>query len=195
MSLTSSRRYSAVAIALHWAIAAFIIFNLSLGFFMEGFPKPLKDIVVPLHISSGMTVLALTLVRILWRLSHRPPPLHPEIPPWERAAAHSAHALLYLLMLAMTITGWSVISAHPPNANGGPKYFGTFHLPQIAALAHIQPIDAQKAVHERLIELHLIGGYIFVALLVLHIAAALKHQFIDRQPELERMGIGRQEPL
>ena len=134
---------------------------------------------------------AITIVRILWRLSHRPPPLHPEIPPWERAAAHGAHALLYLLMLAMTITGWSIISAHPPNPNGGPKYFGTFHLPQIAPLAHIQPLDAQKAVHERLVELHLIGGYIFAGLLVLHIAAALKHQFVDHQPELERMGIGR----
>lgn len=191
MRSTSSTRYTNVAIALHWAIAIFIIFNLSLGFFMEGFPKPLKNIIVPLHISSGMTVLALTIVRILWRLTHRPPPLHPEIPPWERVAAHAAHTLLYALMLYMTLTGWSVISAHVPNPGGGPKYFGTFHLAQIAPLAHIQPASTQKAIHEQLIQLHLIGGYLFVGLLIVHVAAALKHQFSDRQPELQRMGIGR----
>jgi cytochrome b561 len=191
MPSTSSARYTNVAIALHWAIAIFIIFNLSLGFFMEGFPKPLKNIIVPLHISSGMTVLALTILRILWRLTHRPPPLHPEIPLWERATAHTVHTLLYALMLYMTLSGWSVISAHPPNPDGGPKYFGTFHLVQIGPLAHIQPLSTQKAIHEQLIQLHLIGGYIFVALLLVHIAAALKHQYFDRQPELERMGLGR----
>jgi len=99
MRPTNSQRYTSVAIGLHWAIALFIAFNLSLGFCMEGFPKPLKAVVVRLH---------------------------PEIPAWERAAAHSAHALLYLLMLAMTLTGWSIISAHPANPQGGPRYFGLF---------------------------------------------------------------------
>ncbi len=60
-------RYTPVAIFLHWTIAAFILFNLSVGFFMEGFARPLKELVVPLHISSGITILALTLLRILWR--------------------------------------------------------------------------------------------------------------------------------
>jgi cytochrome b561 len=89
MRPTNSLRYTSVAIALHWAIALFIAFNLSLGFFMEGFAKPLKAVVVPLHSSSGMTVLALTVLRVVWRVTHRPPPLHPEVPAWERAAAHT----------------------------------------------------------------------------------------------------------
>jgi cytochrome b561 len=190
MSPPTAPRYSSVAIALHWSIAALIGFNLSLGFFMEGFPKPLKSIVVPLHISSGMTVLALTIARILWRLTHRPPPLHPEIPGWERAAAHAAHVLVYLLILAMTLTGWSIISAHAPNPAGGPMYFGLFHLPPIGPISLLQP-DAQKAAHERFVALRSIGGWVLLALLTLHIAAALKHQYVDGQPELERMRMGR----
>jgi cytochrome b561 len=183
-------RYTRVAIALHWTIAAFILFNLSLGFFMEGFARPLKEIVVPLHISSGMTILALTLLRILWRLSHRPPPLLADLAPWERAAAHGAHALLYLLMLGMTLTGWSIISAHPPNPHGGPKYFGLFHLPPIGPLSQLEA-TAQKAAHERFVALHSIGAWIFLGLLALHVAGALKHQLVDRHAELARMGLGR----
>jgi cytochrome b561 len=190
MNGVSRNRYTSVAIALHWAIAAFIVFNLSLGFFMEGFPRPLKSMVVPLHISSGVTVLALTLLRILWRLTHRPPPLLPGIAPWERVAAHSAHALLYVLMLAMTLTGWSIISAHAPNPHGGPMYWGLFHLPPIAPISQLEP-TLQKSMHERFVLLHSIGAWIFLSLLTLHVGAALKHQWLDRHPELERMGIGR----
>jgi cytochrome b561 len=186
-------RYTSVAIALHWSIAALIVFNLSVGFFMEGFADPLKNIVVPLHISSGITVLVLTLLRILWRLTHRPPPLPAEMARWERVAAHGAHALLYVLMLAMTLTGWSIISAHPPNPHGGPKYWGLFHLPPIPVISHLQ-LTVQKAAHERFVQLHSVGAWIFLGLVSLHIAAALKHQFVDRQAELERMGLGRIRP-
>jgi cytochrome b561 len=183
-------RYSSVAIALHWTMAVLIGFNLSLGFFMEGFSRPLKDVIVPLHISSGFTVLALTVLRILWRLSHRPPPLHAALTRWERAAAHGVHAVLYAMMLAMTLTGWSIISAHPPNPHGGPKYFGLFHLPPIGPISQLA-VDAQKAAHERFVLLHSIGAWIFLSLLVLHIGGALKHQLLDRHAELARMGLGR----
>ena len=76
-----------------------------------------------------------------------------------------------------------------------PKYFGTFHLPQIAALAQYNRSTRRRPCTSAWSSCTRIGGYIFVALLVLHIGAALKHQFIDRQPELERMGIGRLEPF
>jgi len=191
--ISSPLRYTSVAIALHWMIAALIVFNLSIGFFMEGFPKPLKDIIVPLHISSGITVLALTALRVIWRLTHRPPPLPPEIALWERVAAHFAHALLYILMIAMTLIGWSIISAHPPNPHGGPKLWGLLHLPPIAPISHLE-LTAQKAAHEQFVQLHSIGGWIFLGLLSLHVCAALKHQFWDRQPELQRMGLGRTRP-
>ena len=190
MRSTSSLRYTPVAIALPRAIAVFIAFNLSLGFFMEGFPKPLKEVIVPLHISSGITVLVLTVLRMLWRVTHRTPPLPPEIPRWERAAAHSTRASLYVLMLAMTLTGWSIISAHPPNPHGAPRYFGLFHLPPIGPISLLDPAG-QKAAHERFVELQSIGGWIFLGLLTLHVAGALKHQFVDGQAELARMGLGR----
>lgn len=183
-------RYTTVAIALHWVMALLILFNLSVGFFMEGFARPLKNVIVPLHISSGITVLALTLLRIAWRLAHRPPPLPAGMANWERVAAHTAHALLYVLMLVMTLTGWSIISAHPPNPRGGPMLWGLVHLPPIPPISQIEPV-AQKAAHERFVQWHSWAGWVLLGLLALHICAALKHQLIDRQSELARMGLGR----
>jgi cytochrome b561 len=83
---------------------------------MEGLPRPMKEVVVPLHISSGITILLLTVARVLGRLTHRPPPFSPHLAARERAAAHTVHALLYLLMIGMPLVGWSIISAHPPRA-------------------------------------------------------------------------------
>jgi cytochrome b561 len=185
----SDQRYTFVAIALHWTIALLILFNLSLGFFMEDFKQPLRGIVVPLHISSGLTVLILTVVRVAWRLTHSPPPFVDGLKRWEQTAAHAAHGLIYALMVLMPLTGWSLISAHPPRPGGGPKFWGLGTVPQIPPLAHME-VTAQKAAHATFLELHSIGAWIFVALLVLHVAAALKHQFHDRQPELQRMGLG-----
>jgi cytochrome b561 len=193
MTATDQDRYTRVAIALHWAMALLILFNLSLGFFMEGFAPPLKRIIVPLHISSGITVLALTVIRILWRLTHRPPPFAPGLKPWERWAAHAAHGLLYVLMLVMTLSGWSLVSAHPPNPNGIALFFGTVHLPQISMVSHLAP-DVQKNAHENFVTVHSIGAWTFVGLLTLHVLGALKHQWWDRHPELARMGIGRSRP-
>lgn len=193
MTMTSQDRYTRVAIALHWTMAALILFNLGFGFFMEGFAPPLKRIIIPLHASAGITVLALTVIRILWRLTHRPPPFPPGLSRWEHWAAHTAHGLLYVLMLVMTLTGWSILSAHPPNPNGILLFLGTVHLPQISAISHLAH-DAQQSAHENFVTVHSIGGWIFVGLLVLHVLGALKHQWLDRYPELARMGIGRSRP-
>jgi cytochrome b561 len=179
-----------VAIALHWAIAVLILFNLTLGFFMEGFKQPLRHQIVELHISSGLTVLVLTVMRISWRLMHTPPPFSPGMKPWERQTAHFAHAILYFMMLAMPLTGWSIISAHPPRPDAGASVWGLLHVPAIAPVAHIDPA-IQKKVHDQIVEVHSIGGWIMVGLLLLHVAGALKHQFYDGQREFVRMGIGR----
>jgi cytochrome b561 len=183
------QRYTSVAIALHWAIALLILFNLSLGFFMEDFKPHLRGIVVPLHISSGLTVLILSVVRVAWRLTHSPPPFVDGLKRWEHTAAHAAHGLIYALMFLMPLTGWSLISAHPARPGGGPKFWGLVSVPQIPPIAHME-VTAQKAAHATFVELHSIGAWIFVGLLLLHVAAALKHQFHDRKPELERMGLG-----
>ena len=107
-------RYTGGAIVLHWAIAFLILANLGTGLVMEDLAKPLKDTVTAFHFSSGVTVLALSVLRVLWRLTHRPPPLLSPMPRWERLTAHTAHALFYVLMIVMPIVGWMIISAHPP---------------------------------------------------------------------------------
>lgn len=184
------QRYTAVAVALHWSIALLILFNLSLGFFMEGFAPPLRGLIVPLHISSGITALALTVLRLVWRLTHRPPPLSEHLSGWERASAHAAHWIIYVLMFALPLTGWMIISAHPWKPTGGALIWGLARLPQIKPIALMDPV-VQKSAHESFVTAHSIGGYIFVALLLLHVAGALKHQFFDGEPQFARMGLGR----
>jgi cytochrome b561 len=183
-------RYSAVAIVLHWAIAALILSNIATGFVMEGLSPPLKALVIPFHFSSGMTVLALTVLRVLWRLTHKPPPLSAALRPWERMAAHGAHASLYVVMIAMPLIGWCIISAHPPRAQGAAQIWGFLRLAALAPISHLAD-PAQKAAHGIFVDAHVTGGWILVGVLALHIAGALKHQWIDREPQLARMGIGR----
>jgi cytochrome b561 len=188
--VTEKLRYTTVAIALHWAIAALIIFNLGLGFFMEGLAPELKRIIIPLHISSGITVLVLTVLRIVWRLTHRPPPFLAGLAAWERSAAHAVHGLLYVLMLAMPLTGWALVSANQPRPDGGGiMLWSAIPWPAITALSRLE-VSVQKPVHDSFVTAHNVGAWIMLSLLVLHVAAALKHQFVDRQAELARMGIG-----
>jgi cytochrome b561 len=189
----SQTRYSTVAITLHWAIAALVLTNIAVGFVMEGLAPPLKAVAVPFHFSCGMTVLALTALRVLWRLTHKPPPLSAGLRPWERMAAHGAHALLYLLMIAMPLIGWSIISAHPPRAEGAAQIWGYLRLAALSPISHLAD-PAQKAAHGIFVDAHVAGGWILVAVLTLHVAGALKHQWIDREPALARMGIGRRDP-
>ncbi|NMN04843.1 MULTISPECIES: cytochrome b/b6 domain-containing protein [unclassified Novosphingobium] len=224
----SNARYSRVAMILHWSIALFIVFNLSLGYFMEGFAMPFRLIVVGLHISAGLTVLALTLVRVVWRLSHAPPPYPDSMTSWERHAAHYAHFMLYAAMVLMPLTGWAIISSHPrpgspgaiaeamrhpmppmamtasakgsPGAGAPPRKFvmKIWYVLPVPVIAPIEAIGehpgglaAQQELHEKFVHWHGTGGYILIGLLILHILGALKHQVLDKQPELARMGIGK----
>jgi cytochrome b561 len=170
-------------------MAVLILGNLIVGTFMEDLPAPLKEVVVPLHISCGLLILSLTLVRIAWRLLHPPPSFPDYLAGWQKRAAHTAHLCLYTLMLAMPLTGWSIISAHPPRPGAGPKFFGIAHIPPIPPIARLDEAP-QKAAHELFVQFHAAGGWLFGGLLLLHIGAALKHQF-EGHPELTRMSIGR----
>jgi cytochrome b561 len=223
-------RYTRAAIILHWSIAGFIIFNLGTGFFMEDWPLPLKLVAVMLHASSGLTVLVLTVARVVWRLANDPPPYPADMRRWERHVAHFAHFLLYAAMVLMPLTGWAILSAHaPPGSPGaaaefasrpvsppgahpvaalppgiglrpaGPppamKVWNLFPMPKIGPIEAIARDPGGVAplhrLHDEFVDWHGVGGYFLLGLLVLHIAGALKHQFIDRQPELARMGVGR----
>ncbi len=199
----SRMRYSNVAIFLHWAIAILILFNLFTGFFGESVPRA----VFAFHISSGITILALTVIRIVWRLTHKPPPFLP-IAVWERGLAHGVHFCLYLAMLAAPLTGWAMVSAYVPQPEAAagaaarvaaPKprpimVWGVIPLPRLSPITRIadQPDGAAKLkeAHELFEARHETIGWIFIGLLLLHLAGAMKHQLIDRRRELGRMGMG-----
>lgn len=170
---TTTARYSRVAIAFHWTIAVLVIANLVIGIGHEKVPA--LRALMGAHKAIGLTVLALTLGRIAWRLAHRPPPLPAAMPAWEKASAHGVHWLLYALLLAMPLTGWLMVS--------GPErwpltWFGLFDLPYLPAST-----AAADAGHEG----HVLLGWLMLALVALHVAAALRHHLLLRDGVLARM--------
>ena len=180
-------RYTLVAMGLHWAIAIAVLAMLATGFWMvDAIKIPATQATAfhtyQFHKSLGLTILLLTLARLGWRLWHPPPPLPMKTGPWSRRVAHSAHGLFYVLMIAMPLTGWAMVSASPL---GLPTIvFGWFEWPHIIWLE----TAADKATLEaQLKQLHATAGLIMVGLIVLHVAAALKHQFVDRDGLIARM--------
>jgi cytochrome b561 len=185
VGLTTDRRYTAVAVLLHWAIAAGILFNLATGFVMEGLKGEAKHIVVSLHASTGLTVLVLSLARIAWRLTHRPPPLEAGLSRLERLLAEAVHGLLYTLMLAVPLAGWAISSASTRKGAGAALWLLT-PLPKIGLLDSLA-LAQKVAAHDTAVSAHQAGAWALLALLAGHVAGALKHQFIDRQPQFARM--------
>lgn len=215
MTADRQRRYTSVAIWLHWLIAGFLLFNLATGLTFSRMSDATFGALIPFHISSGITVLALTVLRILWRLTHRPPPMLP-MPAWQKGLAHAVYLLFYVGMLAAPLTGWALVSAHPDNPAPAPAtskpvspglapapkphqtlIWGVVPLPKLAPITRIgdEPGGAAKlkAVHEQFEGRHETIGWILLGLFVLHVCGALKHQLIDRRRELARMGLGRPE--
>jgi cytochrome b561 len=185
-----THRYTSVAIILHWLIAACILFNLSVGFFMEGFAPPARGVWVGLHISSGVSVLALSVVRLAWRIGHTPPEFPLSMPALERNAAMAVHTLLYVGMFVIPLTGFMFLSAHHPRPGMGIRVWGLFTLPPIDAIAQLSD-PAQKAFHDRWVHYHSLAAWLMIWLLLLHVAGAIKHQIMDGENSFARMGIGR----
>ncbi len=179
-------RYTRTAMLLHWLVALLIIGNLALVWTIGSLPDKLVRLAIDTHKSIGITVLGLVLLRILWRLSHRPPPLPPETPRRERLGAHAAHLVLYGLILGLPLSGWIHDSALKEAAAHPLRLFGLVPWPRIAPIMALDP--ARKAqVHAQWFAVHADLAYGLYALLALHVLGALKHQFVDRQPELQRM--------
>jgi cytochrome b561 len=182
-------RYTRTAIVLHWVIAALLVINVGLGLGAESLPDDWVRPAIDLHKSFGLTVLGLVLVRILWRLSHPAPPLPREYGRLERVAAHIAHGLLYGLILLLPISGWLHDSAFKDAAAHPLQLFWIVPWFRIGAIQDL-PAAPKEVLHDQLFALHAWAGYALYALVALHIAAALKHQFVDRHAELQRMGLG-----
>jgi cytochrome b561 len=175
--LSSARRYSGVAMLLHWLIAALIVWGFALGWVMTDIHgiTPTKLRYFSWHKWIGVTVLALVLVRILWRATHAAPELPASTRAWERLAAHAGHAALYLLMLAIPVTGYFYSSA----AGIQVVYLGIWPLPTL-----IGPDTALKAV---LRTVHVALNYTLLAVVAVHVLAVVKHHVFDRQNILARM--------
>ena len=179
-------RYTRTAMVLHWLIALLIICNVVLGLTAESFPDSWVRSVVDTHKSIGITVLGLVLLRILWRVSHRPPPLPKAFPKWEHMAAHIAHFLLYLLMIGLPLSGWLHDSAWKDAATHPMHLFGLVPWPRVGFVMHLDPA-LKESLHDRFGALHTWLGYALYALLAMHVGGALKHQWIDKKSVISRM--------
>ncbi|WP_296631504.1 MULTISPECIES: cytochrome b [unclassified Thiobacillus] len=175
--MTSAMRYSTPAIVLHWLVALLIFVAFPLGLYMADLPlSPEKLKLFSYHKWIGVTVFMLAGLRVVWRLTHTPPPLPASVASWQRRASAVAHGLLYLLILVIPISGWLMSSAKGVQT----VWFGVLPLPDL--------IGKDKALGHLLEEVHETLNYTLLALVVLHVAGALQHHFIERQPFLQRMG-------
>lgn len=178
-TVSPARRYSAVAIALHWLLALAIIGAFSVGLYMADLPfSPFRLKLYNWHKWAGVTILALSALRLLWRLANKPPADLP-MPAWQARVAHLTHGLLYALFFAVPLAGWAYSSA----AGFPIVWFGVLPLPDF--------VPKDKALAEILKELHGWLAYGMAALVLAHIAGALKHHLIDQDGLLLRMMPGR----
>jgi cytochrome b561 len=169
-------RYSGVAQLLHWLVAALIVTQFVLGWTAADLPLGMHKLaLLARHKSFGMTILMLAIVRLLWRFKHPAPALPAGMTPMERFLAHSTHHALYVLLFAIPLTGWMMSSAK----NYSVSWFGVFTWPNLIS-QNDAAFDFLKTTH------YWLGNALF-AIVVLHILAALKHHFWNKDDVLARM--------
>jgi len=170
------RHYSAVAIVLHWAIAALLFGQIAFGWFLETIPRgvPARGFYVNLHKSTGLTLALLIVIRVVWRIAHWAPELPSFLPSWERRAAKWSHLLLYACMLGMPLSGYIASNF----SKYGVKFFNRILLPPWGA--------NDPRIYAIFNTTHVVLSYIFVTLIVLHILAAVRH-LIRRDGVFARM--------
>jgi cytochrome b561 len=171
---------------LHWLTAAGIAALIVIGLIMTQLTSQISQMEIftlyQLHKSVGITVLLLVVVRVLWRFAHRPPALPEEMTSAEKGAAHGLHWLLYLFMIGMPLTGWAVVSSSPFNLPT--VLYNRVPWPDLPVL----PTLANKAAVSHVLGLvHAYGSWILIALLGIHIGAAVRHHVVKRDPILARM--------
>ena len=179
-----TKRYILTAIVLHWVLGAALLGIFAVGLYMTDLPfSPTRLKLYNWHKWAGVTILVLSALRLLWRLTHRPPALPGKIskamPAWQHWAHHGTHHALYALFFLVPLIGWAYSSA-----SGFPiVVFGVLPLPDFV------PVD--KALAEMIKPFHELTAFALIGLAGLHIAAALKHQWIDRDGLINRMLPGR----
>jgi cytochrome b561 len=180
--LNASQRYNTVSIILHWVLGAALIAIFIFGNYMTDLPfSPQRLKLYNWHKWAGISILALSAIRLLWRLTHPAPALPAKIelamPGWQLKAHQLTHVALYALFFTVPLIGWAYTSA----AGFPVVLFGLVQLPDL--------VGADKAVAALIKPWHQISAFALAGLVVLHIAAALKHQLIDRDGLLSRMSL------
>ncbi len=187
VSASAQQRYTVVAIVLHWLIAVAVLAMFGSGLWMVD-AIDVKETradaftVYQWHKSLGLTILVLMGLRVIWRLTHRPPELPAGMKPFEKLAAHGTHVAFYVLLVAAPLLGWAMVSA---SVYGLPTiWFGLFewpHLPVLSELENKKPVeDAMRLAHGWV-------AWVLIGLVVLHLAAVVKHSVVDRDGLLKRM--------
>ncbi len=178
-------RYSHVAIALHWTIAVLLLSNIGIAWYFNTLHGMARLSPIALHQSIGLTVLVLSVARLAWRLVNPPPKLPGYVTGWERVLSTIVHWGFYVVMIGLPLTGWAMRSASPLHHILPIKLF-FIPWPAIGPLASMAPDQAKSAEH--LFEAaHGLLGKLAYGLIVLHVAGALKHQFISRDDVVARM--------
>ena len=172
----TTNRYSAVTMLLHWAIAIGVIVQWRIAETAEHAPEEAGRAIMANHFSLGVTILVLVLLRLAWRLVHRPPPLAAHLQPWERMLAKTTHTLFYILLIVMPLAGWVAMSS----LGYGVPVWGLFELPAL-------PVSQSQERAEMIFETHATAGMVLLGLVVIHVLGTLKHTLIDKDGNLFRM--------
>lgn len=181
--MTSS--YTKTAIILHWLIALSIIALLIMGLLMSEddlLPAGIRFATFQIHKSLGLTVLVLSTLRLVWRLMHKAPPYPDHMKPWEKFAASATHVILYVLMFALPLTGWALVSTSPRDIPT--IWFGLFQWPHLPIF---EGVENRGDISHDFGEVHESLAWIAIILIAGHVGAALKHYIIDRDDVLTRM--------
>jgi cytochrome b561 len=175
------KRYTRPAIVFHWLISVLVLGMLCLGLWMEDIPKgtPDRTFYFNLHKSIGVTIALLVLLRLWWRFRNPPPPLPSSLPAWQVQASRVSHALLYLCLVVMPLSGFAASQF----TKYGVTYFGMFKIPPMGW--------ENREIYDLLQGIHGVTATLLIALVVVHILAALKHLVIDRDGVFQRMLPGR----
>jgi len=176
-----SSRYTTAAIVFHWIVAILALTMIGLGIFMTDVPKgnPDRAFYFNLHKSIGVTTALLVLIRLWWRAKNPPPPLPASMSGWEVQASKISHALLYMCLIVMPLSGFAATQF----TKYGVNYFGLFKIPPMGS--------ENKLVYELLQGIHGVTATLLIALVVIHVLAAFKHLLIDRDKVFQRMLPGR----
>jgi cytochrome b561 len=175
---TTREHYSPFSLTLHWVTAALVLCQPLLVWLTDDLPKDEHRYWIGVHRSIGLTLLVLTLIRLVSRLSgHKAIPLPDQMPGWEKFVARANHVLFYILLIAMPLVGWAATTA----AGRTVSWFGVFNLPPFPG------VGLDKGLSHSLMEVHETSGLILVGLVVLHILGALKHYVINKDNVLQRM--------